>query len=333
LPSQLPPPYHRLGAEEEEKPQVSTVIINGITVGYDDTTEGWEPRRPDRLDRADRADPVDADTRLTRTGRVPLLLVHGHPFDRTMWHPQTAAFGAGRRVIAPDLRGYGGSSVRPGRTGLDEFARDLAALLDVLGVERAVLCGLSMGGQIVLEFHRLFAERVAGLVLADTFARGETESGREERYARADVLERDGMAGYAHGVLDSMIGPATVREQPDVAAHVLRMMLAAPPAGAAAALRGRAERPDYTAMLARITAPTLVVVGRDDVFTPVADARFLHERIAGSRLAVVQDAGHMPNLERPDAFNAALAALLAAVPNTGVAVRARTAALDASPEI
>ncbi len=201
---------------------MSTVFVNGITVGYDDAGGGDGP---------------------------PLLLVHGHPFDRTMWRPQTDGAFGGRRVIAPDLRGYGRSTVVPGRTGLDVFARDLAALLDALGVGPAVLCGLSMGGQIVLEFHRLFAERVAGLVLADTFAQGESEQGVKERYARADALERDGMAGYAHDVLDSMVAPATVAALPEVADHVRAMMLAAPPQGAAAALRGRAERPDYTGML------------------------------------------------------------------------------------
>ncbi|MFG1810761.1 alpha/beta fold hydrolase [Streptomyces sp. NPDC049040] len=247
-----------------------------------------------------------------QAGADALLLVHGHPFDRTMWRPQQHA-APGHRVITPDLRGYGGSQVVPGLTTLATFARDLAGLLDHLGVRRAVLCGLSMGGQIVLEFHRLFPARVAGLVLADTFAQAETEQGRKERNERADRLLREGMAGYAHEVLDSMVSPATVAELPEVAGHVLGMMLAAPPEGAAAALRGRAERPDYTPTLPTVAVPALVVVGRDDAFTPVADAEFLHDRIPGARLAVIEGAGHLPNLERPDAFNDALAGLLTTV--------------------
>jgi pimeloyl-ACP methyl ester carboxylesterase len=264
---------------------VNSAFINGITMTYDDTGAG---------------------------GGTALLLVHGHPFDRTMWRPQQDA-APGHRVVTPDLRGYGGTQVVPGVTPLSTFAHDLAGLLDHLGERRAVLCGLSMGGQIVLEFHRLFPERVAGLVLADTFAQGETDHGRKERNERADRLLREGMSGYAHEVLDSMVAPATVADLPAVAGHVLGMMLAAPPEGAAAALRGRAERPDYTAMLPAVAVPTLVVVGRDDVFTPVADAEFLHRRIPGSRLAVVEGAGHLPNLERPAAFNDALAGLLATV--------------------
>ncbi|MCO5972357.1 alpha/beta hydrolase [Actinoallomurus sp. WRP6H-15] len=256
--------------------------MNGITVGYDDEGAG-----------------------------EPLVLVHGHPFDRTMWGPQAAAFAAeGWRVIVPDLRGYGACSVVPGATPLRTFAQDIAALLDHLGIGEITLGGLSMGGQIVLEFLRLFPGRVRALVLADTFAQAETAEGRAARYAMADRLEREGMDGYARENLAKMISPANVEALPHVARHVLDMMRGALPAGAAAALRGRAERPDYTGLLSRVGVPTLIVVGREDEFTPVADARFMHERIPGSRLAVLDGAAHLPNLERPEEFNRVLRAFL-----------------------
>jgi pimeloyl-ACP methyl ester carboxylesterase len=173
---------------------------------------------------------------------LPLVLIHGHPFDHTMWTPQIAAFSSRRRVIAPDLRGYGASPVIPGVTPLATFAEDIAALLDHLGVDRFILAGLSMGGQIAMECYRLFPERIRGLVLADTFPSAETPEGRKARAAMADRLLREGMAGYADEVLYKMVAPyADAR----VAAHVRRMMTATPPEGAAAALRGRAERPDY----------------------------------------------------------------------------------------
>lgn len=236
-----------------------------------------------------------------------LVLVHGHPFDGSMWWPQVEHFTkAGANVVAPDLRGYGASEVVPGITTLDVFAKDLATLMDELGMEQAVLAGLSMGGQIVLEFHRLFPERVLGLVLADTFAQAETEDGKRLRNEMADRLLREGMAGYAAEVLDRMVAPHNT----EAAAHVLRMMRDAPPEGAAAALRGRAERPDYTGMLPEIAVPTLVVVGRDDEFTPVADAQFMRDRIPGAALTIVEGAAHMPNLERPEEFNRAMAGLL-----------------------
>ncbi|MFE9684604.1 alpha/beta fold hydrolase [Streptomyces sp. NPDC006285] len=238
---------------------------------------------------------------------LPLVLIHGHPFDRTMWAPQVAAFSPDRRVIVPDLRGYGASPVVPGVTPLSVFAEDVAALLDELRVPEFVLGGLSMGGQIAMECYRLFPGRIRGLVLADTFPAAETPAGRRSRAAAADRLLREGMAGYADEVLYEMVAPYA---RPEVAAHVRRMMVTAPPEGAAAALRGRAERPDYRELLTRVAVPTLVVVGEDDGFTPVGDAEAMHEALPDSVLHVVRGAAHLPNLEQPADFNSALSALL-----------------------
>ena len=248
-------------------------------------------------------------------GGDPLVLVHGHPFDRSMWRPQVEHFGgSGWHVIAPDLRGYGETTVVPGETPLETFARDIAGLLDHLGVERFVLGGLSMGGQVVMECHRLFPERIRGLLLADTSPQAETASGKRSRNEAADRLLREGMGPYADEVLPKMVAPANIRELPTVAEHVLAMMRAAPAEGAAAALRGRAERPDYVDMLARIEVPALVVVGSDDEFTPVSDAELMHERIPDATLVVVEGAAHMPNLEREAEFNDALQRFLDSLP-------------------
>ncbi|WP_330274097.1 alpha/beta hydrolase [Lentzea sp. NBC_00516] len=259
---------------------MTTANVNGITIGYDD--EG--------------------------TGDDVLVLVHGHPFDRSMWRPQVEHFSAaGWRVIAADLRGYGETTVVPGITPLDVFASDVAGLLDHLGVERFVLGGLSMGGQIVMECARTFPERLRGLILADTFAQAETEDGRRNRNAMADRLLREGMSGYATEVQWKMVAP----HNPAVGEFVAQLMHNAPPEGAAAALRGRAERPDYTETLTTITVPTLVIVGSDDEYTLVSDAEYMSERVPGSTLVVVDGAAHMPNLERPEVFNKAVEELLA----------------------
>ena len=248
------------------------------------------------------------------SGGLPVVLVHGHPFDRSMWQPQVDVLvRAGFRVIAPDLRGYGASGVVPGRTLLSDFADDVAELLDHLEVERAVVCGLSMGGQIAMEFHRAYGARVLGLVLADTSPVAETEEGKVFRNGMADRLLAEGMGGYADEVIGRMLAPYNVTELPEVAAHVRRMMRATAPEGAAAALRGRAERPDYRESLAGARVPVLVVVGADDSYTPVEEARDTHGLIPGSGLAVVERAGHLPNLEQPERFNAALLGFLACV--------------------
>jgi len=238
---------------------------------------------------------------------LPLVLIHGHPFDHTMWAPQIAAFSPGRRVIAPDLRGYGASPMVPGVTPLATFAEDVVALLDELGVAEFVLAGLSMGGQIVMECYRQFPERIRGLVLADTFPAAETPEGKKARGDMADRLLREGMRGYADEVLHKMVAPYAA---PEVAAHVHRMMTSTPPEGAAAALRGRAERPDYRELLTRVTVPALVVVGADDEYTPVSDAEAMHAALPDSTLQVIDAAAHMPNLERPEEFNGVLADFL-----------------------
>jgi 3-oxoadipate enol-lactonase len=254
-----------------------SVLTNGIEVGYDDVGAG-----------------------------AALVLVHGHPFDRSMWGPQVAAFSSRCRVVAPDLRGYGSSTVVPGKTLLSTFAADLLALVDGLGIARFVLGGLSMGGQIVMECYRQFPSRIAGLLLADTFPRADTPEARQARLTAADRLSAEGTGWYASENLAKMIAPYNVSALPAVAAHVRGMMLGAPPEGAAAALRGRAERPDYRSLLRTVTVPSLVVVGADDEFTPVSDAEEMHALLPDSTLTVIDRAAHLPNLERPEAFNAAL---------------------------
>lgn len=251
-----------------------------------------------------------------------VLLIHGHPFDHTMWRPQIEALARTHRVIAPDLRGYGQSSVVAGVTLLEEFARDLAALLDALGIETTVVAGLSMGGQIAMAFVQLFPERVSALVLADTFAQLDLPAQRTGRFETADRIVREGMKRYAAELLPKMIAPASARAHPEVAEHVLRMMRGTDPVGAAAALRGRALRPDYIPLLPTIHVPTLVVVGSEDEFTPVADAERMHAQLPRSSVVVIDGCGHMPNLERPDEFNRHLGAFLARVADSSVAASA-----------
>ena len=260
---------------------VTTTQLGDATIAYDDSGPG-------------------------HTG-ISILLVHGHPFDRTMWRPQAARLARdGYRVVVPDLRGYGESKTTASKTGLEVFADDLIRLADHLGIYRFVLGGLSMGGQIVMQTIAVHPERVSALLLADTFPGVDTPEARQHRLDTADRIEEEGMAGLAEELLPKMISPKTLKTRPDVVAHVREMMTTAPAEGAAAALRGRAERPDYTGSLIRIKVPTLVAVGSEDEFTPVNTARLMHRLVPGSTLAVIDGAGHLPNLECEAEFNDAL---------------------------
>jgi 3-oxoadipate enol-lactonase len=243
-----------------------------------------------------------------------VLFVHGHPFNRTMWAPQVQSLRWKYRTIVPDLRGYGESSCGSETVNTQErFAGDLVRLLDHLSVVRACIVGLSMGGQIAMEFARAFPDRTAAVVLAATFPQAETPEGTARRNRMADRLLAEGTALAGSEMLSKLIGPTSLKRQPSLASTVYRMICATEPAGAAAALRGRALRRDYRESLTQIKVPCLIVLGSDDAYSTVGEAQMMHAAIHGSRLEVFPNIGHMPNLEDEDRFNRHLQDFLATV--------------------
>jgi 3-oxoadipate enol-lactonase len=245
-------------------------------------------------------------------GMAPLLLVHGFPLDHSSWAPQLEVFGRTRRVLAPDLAGFGDSE--GGHDSLEAHADDLARLLDHLGVPRVVLAGLSMGGYIALAMWRRHPERIAGLVLADTRSAADSPEARSRRAALAEKVLAEGVTpllGTVRGGLLSAAAPQRVVDA--VTATISRQR----PAGVAAALAAMAARPDSGPALTTINVPTLVIVGTEDTITPPADSEALAAAIGGGTLARVPRAGHLSNLEEPGAFNAALRAFLEEVDGGG----------------
>jgi len=238
---------------------------------------------------------------------LAVMLLHGYPFDRAMWRAQVAFLSAnGYRAIAPDLRGLGETKATGPVSTMDEMARDVAALMDELEIDRAVICGLSMGGYVALEFVHLFHTRVSGLVLAGTRAPADNEQEKLVREQQAQRILAEGLNGIAEATLPKLLAPKTLAEKPDVVAQVRQMILRSDPNGAAAAQRGMAVRRDYSGDLARIALPALIIVGREDPIRPVADAEFMHRMIANSRLEIIEDAAHMTNMEQPAVFNRTL---------------------------
>jgi pimeloyl-ACP methyl ester carboxylesterase len=238
---------------------------------------------------------------------VPIVLLHGFPFDRTLWREQVEALRASYTVVAVDLRGHGETpAIVDAPATMEEMAEDVAALLDELRIERVVLGGLSMGGYVAFAFYRLFPERVRALLLADTRPQADTDEARLNREETATRALREGMTTIADTMLPKLLAPKTHAERPEIAARVREMILHTDPQGAAAALRGMALRRDHTELLREIKCPTLIVVGSLDAITPPADAELMGREIHGSQLEVLAGAGHVSNLERPAEFNRAL---------------------------
>jgi pimeloyl-ACP methyl ester carboxylesterase len=233
-----------------------------------------------------------------------LVLVHGHPFDHTMWYPQIPVLSNHFRVITADLRGYGKSSLPKGKTSFEDYAADTIALLDHLKIEKFHIAGLSMGGQIMMEIFRQAPDKVLSMIFADTFASPDTPAAKKARLEGADRMEKEGMDGYAKESISKMIKTEHVTSMPEVSAHVMKMMTSTNPKAAATAMRARSHRIDYlTEIFPQIKVPALVIVGRQDQFTPVAMAEEMHRRLADSKMFIIENAGHMPNLEQPDEFN------------------------------
>ena len=255
----------------------------------------------------------------TGTG-LPLLLLHAFPLSGAMWDPQVEALAGQARLIVPDLSGFGESeAIVPeyspeSACEMSDLAADAVALLDHLEIGRAVVAGLSMGGYAALALCESAPERLLGLVLADTRSGADSEEGRQGRLEIARRVLKEGTGFLAETLPARLLGKTTragsSEESAEVVERVERMIRDAPPAGVAAAQRGMARRPDRTPVLERITVPTLIMVGEEDELTPPEESRKMRERIAGSELVTIPEAGHLSSLERPDTFSEALGGFL-----------------------
>ncbi|HLE51567.1 MAG TPA: alpha/beta fold hydrolase [Anaerolineales bacterium] len=235
---------------------------------------------------------------------LPILFIHGFPLNRRMWAPQIEQLSGAGRVLAPDLRGHGETLPTPAPYSMDMLADDCAAFLEATGVTQpVVVCGLSMGGYITLAFYRRHRPLVAGLVLAATRAGADTPEGRANRDKAAGQVRELGIRAVVDSMLPKMMAPITYASNPELVARVEEIMADTSQEGMVAALLGMKERPDSTPMLEQIDAPTLIVHGLDDQLIPVKEAEVMHAAIKNSQLHLLQDAGHLLNLEQPALFN------------------------------
>jgi pimeloyl-ACP methyl ester carboxylesterase len=249
---------------------------------------------------------------IERGNGVPLLLVHGYPLDHSMWRGQLDGLANSCRLIAPDLRGFGESSVTPGTVTMAQMADDLAGLLDALAIrDPIVFCGLSMGGYVAWQFALRHRARLNKLILCDTRAIADSKEVAAGRLKTAERVLVEGSSVAADALVPKLFAPGTYSKQPEIVDQTRQVVLRTSAAGIAAALRGMAERSDVTDRLGEIDVPALLMGGRHDGISPPDEMRGIAGRMRKARFVEIADAGHMAPLEQPGAVNAAIREFLA----------------------
>ncbi len=249
-------------------------------------------------------------------GDPPVVLLHAFPLHSDMWGPQVACLAAGRRVIVPDLKGFGKSSAPddPSAYSMARYVDELAGFLGALGLERVVLGGLSMGGYIAFSFVARHPDMVHALVLADTRAGRDTPEVAQRRTDQQEQVGRDGVSDLVETLLAGLLAPETMESRPQLVEQVRRIMASNPPGGFVGGLEAMKGRPDSLPRLGTVKAPTLVLVGEHDTPSPPDVVKVWQQRITGSELVVIPHAGHLSNLENSGAFNAAVTDFLDRLP-------------------
>lgn len=247
------------------------------------------------------------------SGSPALVLLHAFPLHSGMWEDQVAAFSPHRRVVAPDLPGFGSTSLSGDDAELytmGRFAELVAGLVDHLGIGPVVLGGLSMGGYVTFALLRDRPDLVAGVVLADTRAGADSPEVSERRTTQQAQVADRGTGELFDAMVETLLSEETRARRPAVVERARALMEANPAAGVIAALGAMKARPDSTADLGEIGVPALVVVGEHDGPSPPAEARAMVDALPDAHLEILAGAGHLSNIEAPSAFNRILATFL-----------------------
>ncbi|MGV9003874.1 alpha/beta fold hydrolase [Flavobacterium sp.] len=236
-------------------------------------------------------------------GIVPVLFLHGFPFDKSMWHEQIDSLKSSHRVIAVDIRGFGKSTDEKTHLTIDLFADDLIAIMDALNIKKAIICGLSMGGFIALNAIKRFPERFEALLLCDTQCIADSAEVREKRHCIIEQIKNEGANPFSEKFTKSVFHPDSLKNEKELVDNLRSTVFANSERALTAGLAALAERSETCSSLNAIKVPTLIICGRQDEVTPLSQSEFMHEHIEGSVLKIIENAGHVSNLEQPEDFN------------------------------
>ena len=244
-----------------------------------------------------------------------LVLLHAFPIGANLWEPQMRSVPKGWRLITPDLRGFGGSTELDSVSALSmqDYADDVVDLMGELGIERAVIGGCSMGGYATLALYGAHPEVFDGLILVNSRAGADSPEARANRRSMLALVDREGPSGVARQMIPQLLGKTTKDTNTSIEAFVRRLIKQQSPLAIRGAIHRMMHRPDSTPLLAQVSVPALVITGEEDEMIPVDESRRMASAISGATLVIIPGAGHLSNLEQPEAFNDAVNTFLAAL--------------------
>jgi 3-oxoadipate enol-lactonase len=236
-------------------------------------------------------------------GMIPIIFIHGFPFDKSSWHPQMEFLKETHRVIAYDIRGFGKSAAGKEKADMGLFADDLIRLMDALQIDKAVVCGLSMGGYILLNAVTRYPARFEAIILSDTQCIADSPEAKEKRFKTIEHIEAGGLNDFADGFIKNIFCQESLDTKKELVERIKTVVLSTSPAIIAGALAALAERSETCSLLYKIYVPTLILCGKEDKVIPLVQSEHLLHDIIDSIFYGIDKAGHMSNLEQPDEFN------------------------------
>ncbi|MES2138852.1 MAG: alpha/beta fold hydrolase [Bacteroidota bacterium] len=234
---------------------------------------------------------------------IPVIFIHGFPFNKSSWKPQMDFLKSSCRVIAYDIRGFGKSTAGDEKPSINLFADDLIQMMDVLQIKKAIVCGLSMGGYILLNAINRYPERFHAIILSDTQCIGDSTEAKEKRYKTIKQIETDGLTDFAAGFIKNVFCQESLNNKKELVEEIKNIILSTKLETVAGTLVALAQRHEKCFSLNEISIPALILCGKEDIVTPPVQSEFLHTHIKNSKFYSLDNAGHMANLEQADEFN------------------------------
>lgn len=246
-------------------------------------------------------------------GNIPIIFLHGFPFDKSMWAKQLDFFATTNRVIAIDIRGFGKSTDESTPLSIDLFSDDLMLFMNQMKISKAIICGLSMGGFIALNAQARFPDRFEAIILCDTQCIADTIEVKLNRYKTIDEIALNGTLNFNEAFIKKVFCKNSFTNKQEIVTQLRSVVMANPEQIVINGLKALAERSETCSTLPEINIPTLIICGREDEVTPLEQSEFLHTSIKASALHIIDDAGHVSNIEQPEEFNNEISKFLLAV--------------------